>query len=78
MTAAISIDCLVVDGTADSSSEDEMIGPSVELAAPADAQYNAAEEFAARYDSLQAEKQRLEVSGLSKSVAGAATRSLMK
>ena len=40
-----------------------MIGPSVELAAPADAQYNAAEEFAARYDSLQAEKQRIEVSG---------------
>ena len=54
---------LVVDDTADTSSEDEMIGPSVELAAPADAQYNAAEEFAARYDSLQAEKQRIEVSG---------------
>ena len=53
---------LVVDDTAESS-EDEMIGPSVELAAPADAQYNAAEEFAARYDSLQAEKQRIEVSG---------------
>ena len=56
---------LVVDDTVESSSsEDEMIGPSVELAAPADAQYNAAEEFAARYESLQAEKQRIEVSGL--------------
>ncbi|XP_067944147.1 GPALPP motifs-containing protein 1-like [Watersipora subatra] len=42
------------------SSEDELIGPSIHLAAPANAQYDAAEEFAARNRSLEAERKRKE------------------
>ena len=44
------------------SSDDELVGPSISLAAPADAQYDAAEEFAARNRSLEAERERVEVS----------------
>jgi len=42
------------------SSDDDFVGPSLELAAPADAQYDAAEEFAARNRSWEAEKKRAE------------------
>lgn len=37
------------------------MGPSLDMAAPADAQYDAAEEFAARNRSFDAERKRIEV-----------------
>lgn len=46
--------------TEEDSSDDDFVGPSLELAAPADAQYDAAEEFAARNRSWEAEKKRAE------------------
>lgn len=51
----------VQDSSSSSDEEDEFVGPSIDMAAPKDAEYDAAEEFANRYKSLEAEKRRAEV-----------------